>query len=134
MAAGGKFYSDNANEVEHILNRLTRTLRQLDISSYEKPILENILTKIKSPEFELESSEKELLEKILERRIHIYMTSNDRFINELDSIIIDLSNLPTSELIRVSNALKLMEMHDEKVTERINKFNDKIIELIDKKK
>lgn len=43
MAAGGTFYSNSANELDNVLNGMIRSIRNLDKTNSEKPLLEDIL-------------------------------------------------------------------------------------------
>ncbi|WP_273710262.1 hypothetical protein [Leuconostoc mesenteroides] len=136
MATGGTFYSSstNENEIDSILNRLIRTIRQMDTINSEIPLLEDIFNKVFSNKCALEDSEKELLIKIIERRIRMQSITNDRVISEFDSLIVVISNLKLSDLNKLSVALDLIEVKDINIQKRINNLNEKIGELISKKK
>lgn len=137
MAAGGTFYSSsstNENEIDSILNKLVRTIRQMDTINSEIPLLENMFDKVLSNKYELENSEQELLKKIIERRIRMQSITNERVISEFDTLIVVISNLKLSDLNRLSVTLNLIEVEDISVKNRINILNEKIGELIIKKK
>lgn len=137
MAAGGTFYSSstNENEIDSILNKLVRTIRQMDTINSEIPLLENMFDKVlSSNKYELENSEQELLKKIIERRIRMQSITSERVISEFDSLIVVISNLKLSDLNRLSVTLNLIEVEDINVKNRINNLNEKIGELIIKKK
>lgn len=135
MAAGGTFYSStNENEIDVLLSKLSRTIRQMDIINSEIPLLESMFHKLLSNSYELESSEQELLTKIIERRLRMQSVTNDRAISEFDSLIVGISDLKLSDLSRVSVTLDLIEVNDINVKNKIQNLNEKIVELINKKK
>lgn len=133
MMVGGQFYSGKPNEVDNIVIRLTRSIRHLELANYETPILEAILKKMETIEYELDDPEKKLLKKILDRKLRMHSIASDRFKSEFDSIIIQISDLSVSDLSKMSNALTLMNINDTNIKDQVDNLIKKINRLIDQK-
>ncbi|MEN2370304.1 hypothetical protein [Leuconostoc lactis] len=138
MAAGGTFYSNSANELDNVLNGMIRSIRNLDKTNSEKPLLEDILKKLISPENTSSEnsftvSEKDLLIRIIEHRMQVYSLNFDRFHSQLDSFIIFIGNLNVPDLTRLSNSLSLIELQDPDVQTKVTNLVKKIDNLITKK-
>lgn len=133
MMVGGQFYSGKPNEVDNIVIRLTRSIRHLELANYETPILESILKKMETIEYELDDPENELLKKILDRKLRMHSIASDRFQSEFDSIIIQISDLSVSDLSKMSNALTLININDTNIKDQVDNLIKKINRLIDQK-